>query len=571
MALSYDEAVAQLTASGGRFRIERRIVRGIEVARYVNAPAHLREVFDGSRTRADDPFLVYEGTRWSFGDVMTRVDALGAALVERYAVRKGDRVMIAMRNYPEWVVSYGAITSIGAIAVAANAWWTSSELEFVLDDSTPTLIVADDRRLESLGDAAARRNIRMIGVRLRRSIGGVDHWDNVIRLGATPPLVPLAGDDDSTIFYTSGTTGRPMGVVSTHDAVTQTLMSLRMRGELDRLRRSPPDERAPTNNDARRHGRAFILVVPLFHMTGCVPVMLTAWWNGIKLVMMYRWDADRALELIEAERVTNFVGVPTQSRDLIQSPRFAQTDTSSLVSIASGGAPAPPELADRVDRSFRMARPMLGYGLTETTGAGPGISGDDYAQRRTSCGRVPPIMDVEVRDSDRRALPPFTVGEIWFKSPTLMRCYWQRPTETAASLIDGWLRTGDLGYVDEEQYLYVVDRLKDMVLRGGENVYCAEVEAALCEHPAVLEAAVFGVADERLGEQVAAVVVLKRGHSLDSNSLAAHVAGRLAAFKVPEVIVFQDESLPRNAAGKIVKTELRTSVTATLHARSENQ
>jgi long-chain acyl-CoA synthetase len=308
------------------------------------------------------------------------------------------------------------------------------------------------------------------------------------------------------------------------------------------------------------HPTCFILVVPLFHVTGCVPVMLACFAGGYKLVMMHSWAPARALELIERERVTQFVGVPTQSFDLLECPEFAQRDTSSLVNVGGGGAPAPPELVRRVDKSFAVARPGIGYGLTETNAYGPGNSGDDYLRKPTSCGRTVPIVEMRVTDAEDRALGPNEVGELWFRGPNLIRGYWNKPEATAETIVDGWLRTGDIGRIDEEGFVYVQDRAKDMVLRAGENVYCAEVEAAIYEHPDVHEAAVFGVPHERLGEEVAAAIVPKAGRGLDPDALRRFLAAHLAPFKIPTRIQLHAEPLPRNPAGKILKRSLRDSL-----------
>jgi long-chain acyl-CoA synthetase len=382
----------------------------------------------------------------------------------------------------------------------------------------------------------------------------VDRWETALPLGAPMPEVDIQPDDDATILYTSGTTGRPKGAVSTHRAVLSALMAFGCRAAVDRLRR--PDAARPDGDPA------FILIVPLFHVTGSVPVMLSCFSSGIKLVVMYKWDPERALQLIERERVTNFVGVPTQSWDLLESPSFSQYDTSSLISVGGGGAPAPPELVKRVDSSFKKARPSLGYGMTETNAYGPGNNGDDYVQRPTSTGRVVPVMEVQVRDDAGNPLPANERGEIWFNGPNLIRGYWNKPDATAETIVDGWLRTGDIGRIDEEGFVYVEDRAKDMVLRGGENVYCAEVEAAIYEHPAIYEAAVFGIPHERLGEEVAAAIRLRPGAALSEEELQDHVKERLAPFKVPTRIAFFDAELPRNPAGKILKRDLRDQLAA---------
>jgi len=367
------------------------------------------------------------------------------------------------------------------------------------------------------------------------------------------PEVEVGPEMDATILYTSGTTGRPKGAVSTHHAVLSALLAFGCAAALRSLL-------VPESAEQRKHPTSFILAVPLFHVTGCVAVMLSSFASGCKLVMMHKWNAERALELIERERVTNFVGVPTMSWDLLESPDFARRDTSSLKAVGGGGAPAPPELVRRIDRGFRNGAPGIGYGMTETNAYGPQNAGPDYLRKPTSCGRTVPIVQIKVADESGRPLPTGAVGEIFFRGPHLIRGYWNRPDATAETIVNGWLRSGDLGRMDDEGFLYVEDRAKDMVLRAGENVYCAEVEAAIYEHPAVYEAAVFGLPHERLGEEVAAKVYLKPGCRLDTAALQQHVRERLAGFKVPTVIEFAEAPLPRNASGKILKREIRDAL-----------
>ena len=554
MSLSYADAIAAVTKPGERFETGIADIDGVPTTVFVNAPTSLREVFGTARARGDDTFLVYEDERWSFTEVMREVDALGSLLVETYGVGKGDRVAIGMRNYPEWVVAFAAITSVGAVSVSLNAWWTEDELGWALDDCGASVLIADRERVQRTHEAASKLDVRVLGVRLgddpAGDLAGVDRWETALPLGAPLPEVDITPDDDATILYTSGTTGRPKGAVSTHRAVTQALLGYSCRAAVDRLRRGvdvPPLTTAPV----------FILIVPLFHVTGSIPVMLGCFASGLKLVIMYKWDPQRALELIERERVTNFVGVPTQSWDLLQSPRFAEFDTSSLISVGGGGAPAPPELVRKVSSSFAKASPNIGYGMTETNAYGPQNGGEDYLTHPTSTGRATPILEIEVRDEVGTAVPVGERGEIWFKGPNLIRGYWNRPEATAETIVDGWLRSGDIGRLDDEGFVYIEDRAKDMILRAGENVYSAEVEAAIYEHPAVHEAAVFGVPHERLGEEVAAVVVPLAGASVTADELRSHVGERLAPFKVPNRIAVWSDPLPRNPAGKVLKRDLR--------------
>src|SRR5215207_3432650 len=358
VTISYEQATAAVTAPGQRFETDRVEIGGRGVTVFRHAPPTLREVFATDRTRGDRDFLVYEDERWSFDEVMRQVDALGHLLVHDHGVRVGDRVAIAMRNYPEWIVSFAAITSVGAIAVAVNAWWTTDELDFALGDSTPTVVIADRERVERALDGCHRRGIRLLAVRWGddEPPAGVERWEDVLPLGEPLPDQAPGPDDDATILYTSGTTGRPRGAVSTHRAVVQSLMGFGCRTAIERARTgaaAAPEPEAPADPPV------LILVVPLFHVTGLVPVMLSCFAAGVKLVIMYKWHAERALELIERERVTSFVGVPTQSWDLLESPRFAEFDTSSLVSVGGGGAPMPPKMVARVEKTFSRGRPSI--------------------------------------------------------------------------------------------------------------------------------------------------------------------------------------------------------------------
>jgi long-chain acyl-CoA synthetase len=566
---TYEEAVAALTAPGQPFETTRTVIDGIEQTVFVHAPPSLRELFATCRGRGGATFLVYEDERWGFDRFMVEVDALAATLVSELGVEPGDRVAIAMRNLPEWVVSFAAIVSIGAVSVSLNGWWTADELDYGLEDSAPKVLLADPERAIRAAATCARLGIAQIVARAGRGDPASDDqlpegaywWDDLVGAahgsGAPMPDVDVAPEMDATILYTSGTTGRPKGAVSTHRAVMQSLMAFGCRAAVARLRN--PAEAAA----AAAQPPVFILIVPLFHVTGCVPVMLSCVASGLKLVIMRKWDPGLALEHIERERVTTFVGVPTQSWDLLEHPRFADHDTSSLTSVGGGGAPAPPELVRRVEAGFARGRPSIGYGMTETNAYGPQNAGDDYVARPTSTGRAVTILEISVRSPDGAEVPVGERGEIWFKGPHLIRGYWNNPEATASTIVDGWLRTGDLGHLDDDGFVYVEDRVKDMVLRGGENVYCAEVEAAIYEHPAVHEAAVFGVPHERLGEEVAAAVVPRSGTSLDVDDLRSFLTTRIAPFKIPSRWLVLTNPLPRNAAGKFLKQELRNQLPQT--------
>jgi long-chain acyl-CoA synthetase len=556
--LSWDDAVAEVCGPGGRYELVDGVVDGRSYKLFKNTPPSLRFLFELSSGYGDLDYLVYEDERITFTEAWAQVGAMGALLVDRYGVQHGDRVAIAMRNYPEWIIAFQAITSVGAVAVALNAWWTTDELEYGFQDSGAKVALVDQERAGRLAPVQASLGLSVIGVRLDDDLDGVDRLEDVLDPSAALPEVAIDLDDDATILYTSGTTGNPKGAVSTHRAVLSGLLAFGARSTVTSL--MEPEKAVA---DGPKDRTSYILVVPLFHATGMIPVMLGTTASGAKLVMMYRWDPERALELIERERVTAFVGVPTMSWDLLESPDFAKRDTSSLVSVGGGGAPAPAELVRRVDKGFAKGKPQIGYGMTETNAYGPGNSGADYLRKPTSSGRAVPIMEVQVKDDDGNPVPTGEIGEICFRGPNLIRGYWNKPEATAEVIdADGWLRSGDLGRLDDEGFIYVEDRAKDMVLRAGENIYCAEVEGAVYEFPGVGEAAVFGVPHERLGEEVALAIVPTPGERIDQDALVAHLRQHLAAFKIPTIIQVRDERLPRNASGKILKRELREATSA---------
>ncbi|MDG1198064.1 MAG: class I adenylate-forming enzyme family protein [Actinomycetota bacterium] len=552
MNMTWDEAVSTLTGPGCPFEITTQEVMGLPTKVYSRTPNSLRDLFMIARLYGDKPYLVYEDETWSYTDLVEHIDGLAHALVHNYGIQKGDRVAIAMRNYPEWIVAFAAITSIGGIAVALNAWWVSDEFEYGLKDSGSKLVIVDEERVKRVTPILKAANAAAIAIRVTGELPPeIDRYEDVVEMGAEMPEIGIDTDDDATILYTSGTTGFPKGAVSTHRAVLSALVGFACRAEIGKLTGSGGEVGAGEGDPA------VILCVPLFHVTGLVPVMMGTFVSGSRLVMMHRWDPDRALELIEREKITTFVGVPTMSWELLESPDFARRDTSSLSSVSGGGAPAPPELVRRIEDGFDTARPGIGYGMTETNALGPQNSGNDYIAKPTSAGRASPSMDISVIDEKGNVLGPNERGEICFRGANLIRGYWGKPDETAEAISDGWLRSGDIGWLDEDGFIFVADRAKDMVLRAGENIYSAEVEAAIYEHPGVYEAAVYGVPHDRLGEEVATTVMVKAGQSIDAKELQDFLSERIAKFKVPTHMKFVTQQLPRNASGKILKRELR--------------
>jgi len=562
MGMTFEDAVGVLTGPDAPFEIAEAEVLGRPSRIFTKIPPVLRDLFDLIRARpADDVYLVFEDERWTNADMVKSIDEIATVLVERYGVTKGDRVAINMRNFPEWITAFGAATSIGAIAVLVNAWWTGPEIEFGLIDADAKVLITDRERVDRISDRLQALNIHGLVVRAEGDLPpGCDHLADVVTPGATMPMIEIHPDDDATILFTSGTTGVPKGAVSTNRGVISGLFAFACRTTVEALRWAPDTPPDPSTA-APSIPACFILTVPLFHVTGCVPVMLGSVTTGARLVMMHKWDPLRALQLIEREKVTNFVGVPTMSQDLVSHPDFAKYDTSSLKNVGGGGAPMAPELVRKIEGSFAgKASPQLGYGLTETNGYGPGNTGPDYMAKPSSTGRVIPIMGVKIVAPNGSEQPNGEVGEVCLSGPMLIRGYWNRPEATAESIRDGWLHTGDLGYLDDQGFLYVVDRIKDMVLRGGENVYCSEVEAAIFEHKDIHEVAVFGLPHERLGEEVVAALLPTPGKTIDIDELTAFLAERIAPFKIPSQWFVRDEPLPRGATGKILKREIRNLV-----------
>jgi steroid-24-oyl-CoA synthetase len=562
MTMSIADVHAALTAPGQMFEMDEVDIRGVRLRVWKNAPASLAAILELSRLYGEQLFLVYEDERTTFEEHFRQAAALAHTLRDRYGVEKGDRVAIAMRNFPEWAVAFWAAAAAGAVVVPLNAWWTGPELEYGLRDSGARVVFLDGERDERLAEQVGALDLN--GVVVARPEGPLQsrdaaRFDDVLGDGwrtAEPALpdVAIEPEDEATIFYTSGTTGQPKGALGTHRNICGNLISLAFASARAMMR-------AGTEPSGSGRQNAYLLSVPFFHATGCHSVLVANTAAGGKLVLMHKWDPERALELIERERITIFGGVPAMVWQVLESPSFATRDISSVQSIGYGGAPAPPELVRRIEELFPGRTPSNGYGLTETSSVTTLNSGADYVQHPDSVGVAVPVCDLKVVDEGGGSLGANAVGELWIRGPNVVKGYWNKPEATAASFLDdGWFRSGDVARIDDDGFVYIVDRAKDMVIRGGENVYSVEVEAALFEHPAVTDAAVIGVPHHVLGEEVGAIVVLKPGQTVTAEELQAHVRERLAGFKVPAHIWFHDDALPRNPAGKILKRELRDEV-----------
>ena len=563
-AVGLAQAHALLAMPGSPFEMEERDVLGRRMRVWKNAPPTLREAFEAGRVHGTKTYLVHGDERATY-EGLARAALVIADELQKIGVRKGDRVAIAMRNLPEWPAAFFGALLVGAIATPLNAWWTGPELEFGLTDSGAKAAFVDRERLERLFEhlpncpalervyvsRESEEVAHPIVAKLEDVIGEVGAWSNLP--ARPPPAVDLAPDDDATIFYTSGTTGKPKGALGTHRNSCSTIMAHPFSIARAFVRRGE----TPPQPDPAAAQKSSLVSIPFFHTTGCQAVMIPAFALGVKLVLMRKWDPESALGLIERERVTSAGGVPTVAWQLVEHPALNEYDLSSLEGISYGGAPAASELVRRIKQVFPKSAPGTGWGMTETSATFTHHQGEDYELRPDSCGPALPVCDMRVVAANGEPAPAGESGELWVRGPNVAKGYWRNPEATAQTFVDGWLRTGDVARIDDEGFCTIVDRAKDMLIRGGENIYCIEVENALFEHPAVVDAAVVGIPHRTLGEEAGAVVTVKRGMRTSEAELRAFVAERLAAFKVPVKIVLCEEFLPRNANGKIIKTELR--------------
>ncbi len=567
-AVSIECAHAMLTQPGSMFELGEAEVNGVKLKVWKNAPPTLGHVFDLAAAFGAREYLVFEDERATVAAFQVAAKTFALRLMAD-GVKPGDRIAVIMRNLPEWPVAFWAGVLAGAIVTPLNAWWTGPELEYGLKDSGTSILIVDSERYERVrehvGKCPAIRRIYVSRLReevadpmverLESVVGGANDWKNLTPSGENP--FPLRQpDDDVAIFYTSGTTGKPKGAVISHRNIISNMFNSASAQARAFLRRGE----APPAPDPNGPQKASLISVPFFHATGCFAVMIPFMMAGNKLVMQRKWDTDLALPLIAKERITHVGGVPTIAWQILEHPRVNDYDLSSLEGISYGGAPAAPELVKRIKEQFPLATPGQGWGMTETSATAVSNGAEDYERKPASCG-VPAVTgEAKIVGSDGMEAPRGEVGELWYKGPVVVRGYWQNPESTAETFVDGWVKTGDLAKMDEEGFIYIVDRAKDMLIRGGENIYCVEVENALYDHPTVMDAAVIGRPHQTLGEEPLAVVHLKPGARATSDELRHHCAQKIAAFKVPVDVIFWPETLPRNANGKIVKKELKARI-----------
>ncbi|MGP8297711.1 class I adenylate-forming enzyme family protein [Streptomyces inhibens] len=550
--------IAKLTAPGAPFSVTEASVDGHRIPVYAEGPRTLPQLLADTREFGDAPFLVSPDSSYSYAGHHAAAASLAARMLDRYGLRRGDRVAIVMRNHPEWQIAFWAVQLAGLIAVPLNSWWSADELAVALADCTPALLVVDGERVPRISPWRDEQTVIpwLLTVGHDGALVRQDRFEDLPEDGASPvPDTEIRPVDDAAILYTSGTTGRPKGVVLTHRNFCGAALNGRWTGTRAVIEDGKDlTELGPT---------VALMTFPFFHVAAFT-VTLSVMTGGGTLVLLHRWDIAAALEAIVRHRVSTFTGVPATALQLLDALHTTPGHPAlgTLAQVSTGGAAAPPELVRRIGERFAgQVAAGNGYGLTETCGGVIGTSGERYRKNPGSVGAPSPVTRVRITGPEDAERPEGEIGELQLLGQTVFRGYWENPAATAAAFAGGWFRTGDLAYVEGGE-VYVVDRIKDVVIRGGENVYCGEVESVLFEHPEVADAAVLGVPDPVLGEEVAALVVPRTGALPEPESLRAHVATRLAAFKVPTLIVLRERPLPRNATGKVLKRELRAELAA---------
>ena len=548
------EALALEMSKEGMFELQKKTIRGNEYNVFVNVPQNLYEYFQFALIHGEWEFLAYEDESYKYQEVLNNAAGLAHVLLDKYGLKKGDAVAFSMRNYPEWIYSYMAVTSIGCVAVPLNSWWQGEELDYGITHSEAKVFIGDDERLQRLEGFA--ENTPRISVRCQTNdFTNTVAFEELVKPKESFPQVEIDPEDDASIMYTSGSTGYPKGVVTTHRSIINTPVAWAFLATMASQLESDGGE-----TFVQAESPCTLAAVPLFHVTGSHSNFLLSLVSATRIVLMYKWDPLKAIQLIEKYRVTSFSGVPTMTQDIITaSEANPDTDVSSLVSLGGGGAARPPEQIKSQEKNHPTKIAGVGYGLTETNAAGTNASGKLLYDKPDTAGFPTPLIHkVKIIDEEGKEVSTGETGEVCIKSASNFRCYLKNEEATTEALDSkGWFRSGDVGCLDEDGFLYIKDRIKDIVIRGGENIACLEIEAILSEHPSILEASVFGVPDERLGENLATRIALKPGKTATETEISSFLEEKIAKFKIPSYIWFQEEELPRIASGKTAKKQMR--------------
>jgi acyl-CoA synthetase (AMP-forming)/AMP-acid ligase II len=543
-----DPRLAPLLGPGGQFEVEETALDGVPLRVFVRAPGTILDTFAMGAAHGDLVHLVHDDERLTYAEVRARSLALAEQLRASFGVRQGDRVAIAMRNLPEFVVGFWGAALLGAIVVPLNSWWTGAELAYALDDAGATVAFVDDERLERVVTHGRPGGTQLVGVRTDHPDADAPFDDLVSGAAlADDAIAHLEPDDAVTILYTSGTTGRPKGALGTNRGHLHNIWNMAFGSAREAIitGRAPAPDRQP----------ATLAAQPMFHIGG-IAAIIGSPMGGSKILIMRKWDLERAIRLAVDEGLTAFGGVPAIARQIIEYPGLEELDLD-VRGFPMGGAAVPPDLPVEARARFGESIQLLnGYGLTETTSAVVTNVGVEFVEHPDSVGRPNLTADLKVVDPDGDELGVGEVGELAFRSPQVVQGYWNDEAATKAVFVDGWFHSGDVGYVDADGFVYVVDRIKDVVIRGGENVYCAEVEAVLFEHPDIADVAVVGMPEPTLGERVCAVVVSRPGRAVELEGVRAFAAAQLATFKCPEALLHVD-ALPKTATEKVAKNVLR--------------
>jgi long-chain acyl-CoA synthetase len=544
--ITRNQAIEQLCAPGGIYELNSTQINGRNVKVFKNAPKTLSELYFSNHSELD--FIVYQDERYTFAAILKLSTQLANIMSLTFNIKKGDRVGISMRNYPEWSIAFIAATSIGAIAVSLNALWGPKDLKFAINDSEPKLLIVDQERLINLSNVITNKNdTKIIRVRAKENENLYSYcWEDLLTNYPNFDALEsnVMADDDATIIYTSGTTGFPKGVISTHRNIIHALLSWELEAEIRNLRYELDKQELP-------YQEAMLLAVPLFHVSGSHVVLLASFRNQRKMVCMYKWDAEEGLKLVQKEKITGFTAAPAITGDLVNAYNESSHDISSLLILGGGGAHRAPEQVKEIDSLNDIIMPQIGWGMTETNAIGTSAVGDAYADRPSTCGECSAVLEMRIVSESGAVMASGEIGELQVRGTSMFRGYWNKSNDQLDCFDGDWFKTGDVAKINPDGFIYIMDRIKDLIIRGGENISCSSVEYALMEHPEIIEACVYSLPDIRLGELVAASIYTKS--KLNERSIKSFLKGKLANFEIPEAIKISSVPLARGASGKITK------------------